>query len=169
MIVTLGVNGFGPVRCMVMAAALTAGFPFSASAVQHMDQPPELKDLPFSPASLSRGGKIMWLAGQTTLKDLDGNDISGKFEPQARTILVLIERTLKRAGGSLKDIATMTVYLRDPRNGPIISRIRRELLGSENPPSAMITVSNFAVPGMEIEIQAIAVIGDECSRAKPCE
>lgn len=111
----------------------------------------------------------MWLAGQTTLKDLDGNDISGKFEPQARTILALIERTLKRAGGSLKDIATMTVYLRDPRNGPIISRIRRELLGGENPPSAMITVSNFAVTGMEIEIQAIAVIGDECTRAKPCD
>jgi 2-iminobutanoate/2-iminopropanoate deaminase len=33
---------------------------------------------------------------------------------------------------------------------------------------ALITVSNFARPGMLIEIQGIAVIGDNCSNAKPC-
>jgi 2-iminobutanoate/2-iminopropanoate deaminase len=31
------------------------------------------------------------------------------------------------------------------------------------PGSALITVSNFARPGMEIEIQGIAVIGDKCT------
>jgi hypothetical protein len=34
--------------------------------------------------------------------------------------------------------------------------------------SALITVSNFARPGMLIEIRGIAVIGDNCSSAKPC-
>jgi 2-iminobutanoate/2-iminopropanoate deaminase len=36
------------------------------------------------------------------------------------------------------------------------------------PGSALITVTNFARPGIEIEIQAIGVIGDACSKDNPC-
>ena len=36
------------------------------------------------------------------------------------------------------------------------------------PGSALITVSNFARPGIEIEIQAVGVIGDRCSSEHPC-
>jgi hypothetical protein len=32
----------------------------------------------------------------------------------------------------------------------------------------LITVNSFAQPGLEIEIQGVAVVGDECSDAKPC-
>jgi len=47
--------------------------------------------------------------------------------------------------------------------------MRREIFPDGNyPGSALITVSNFAVPGMMIEIQGIAVIGDRCSKANPC-
>jgi hypothetical protein len=36
------------------------------------------------------------------------------------------------------------------------------------PGSALITVTNFARPGIEIEIQATGVIGDNCSQEKRC-
>ena len=36
------------------------------------------------------------------------------------------------------------------------------------PGSALITVTNFARPGIEIEIQAVGVIGDRCSTENPC-
>ena len=36
------------------------------------------------------------------------------------------------------------------------------------PGSALITVTNFARPGIEIEIQAVGVIGDNCSSNNPC-
>jgi hypothetical protein len=32
----------------------------------------------------------------------------------------------------------------------------------------LITVTNFARPGIEIEIQAVGVIGDSCSNDNPC-
>jgi enamine deaminase RidA (YjgF/YER057c/UK114 family) len=55
----------------------------------------------------------------------------------------------------------MTVFIKEPRSGDRFVEIRRELFPSGNfPGSALITVSNFARPGMEIEIQGIAVIGD---------
>jgi len=113
----------------------------------------------FSPAVVTRGGRIVWLAGQTTLVDMNGSDVTGNFEAQARTIFQLIARTLERAGGTLENMVTMTVFINDPRNGDRFVEIRREFFPNENyPASALVTVSNFARPGCVIEIQGIAVI-----------
>ena len=55
----------------------------------------------------------------------------------------------------------MTVFIKDPRYGDRFVEIRKELFPDGNyPGSALITVSNFARPGIDIEIQGIAVIGD---------
>lgn len=113
----------------------------------------------FSPAVVAQGGRTVYLAGQTTLLDLNGNDISGNFEAQARAIFQLIARTLERVGGTLENLVTMTVFINDPRNGDRFVEIRGEIFPGENyPASALVTVSNFARPGCVIEIQGIAVI-----------
>ena len=56
----------------------------------------------YSPAVITQGGRIVWLAGQTATRDEAGNDISGQFEAQTRTIFSLIDKTLRRTGGSLR-------------------------------------------------------------------
>jgi enamine deaminase RidA (YjgF/YER057c/UK114 family) len=115
----------------------------------------------YSPAVITEGGRIVWMAGQTAVADADGKDISGDFEAQTRRVFALMDETLRRAGGRLADLVTMTVFIKEPRFGDRFVEIRRELFPSGNfPGSALITVSNFARPGMEIEIQGIAVIGD---------
>ena len=117
------------------------------------------KSRSFCPAVITQGGKIVWLAGQTTLTDLEGRDIAGQFEPQARTIFALINRTLGRAGGLLQNVVTMTVFINDPRNGDRFVEIRNEhFKDGQYPASALVTVSNFARPGCVIEIQCVAVI-----------
>lgn len=113
----------------------------------------------FSPAVVTTGGRTVWLAGQTTLVDLEGNDITGQFEAQARTIFALISRTLERVGGTLANMVTMTVFINDPRNGDRFVQIRNEHFSDgQYPASALVTVSNFARPGCVIEIQGVAVI-----------
>ena len=113
----------------------------------------------FSPAVITEGGRTVWLAGQTTLVDVDGRDITGNFEAQARTVFQLIDRTLQRAGGTLANLVTMTVFINDPRNGDRFVQIRNEFFrGGRYPGSALVTVSNFARPGCVIEIQGIAVL-----------
>lgn len=117
------------------------------------------KSRSFSPAVITDGGRIVWLAGQTTLTDLEGNDITGRFEAQARTVFALLNRTLERIGGSLANMVTMTVFINDPRNGDRFVEIRREFFPEGRyPGSALVTVSNFARPGCLIEIQGVAVI-----------
>ena len=105
----------------------------------------------------------MWLAGESTVTDLQGKNISGDFEAQVRTIFALLDKTLQRAGGSLKDVVTMTVFMTDIRNATIVSRVRKELFPEGHlPASAQIMISGLAVPGSVVEIQAVAVVGDKC-------
>ncbi|HET6492200.1 MAG TPA: RidA family protein [Burkholderiales bacterium] len=114
----------------------------------------------YSPAVITQGGKTVWLAGQTATRDEAGNDISGNFEAQVRTIFALIDKTLRRTGGTLANMVTMTVFINDPRHGDRFVELRKSFFPDGNfPASALITVSHFARPGMLIEIQGIAVIG----------
>jgi enamine deaminase RidA (YjgF/YER057c/UK114 family) len=113
----------------------------------------------YSPAVITQGGRTVWLAGQTATRDMAGNDIAGNFEAQVTTIFSLIDKTLQRAGGGLSNMVTMTVFINDPRNGDRFVEMRRSFFQEGNfPASALITVSQFARPGMLIEIQGVAVI-----------
>jgi len=128
--------------------------------VEHLEGTEWQKARSFCPAVITEGGRTVWLAGQTTLVDLEGRDITGNFEAQARTIFALIDRTLARAGGTLANLVTMTVFINDPRNGDRFVELRKGFFSDGNyPASALITVSHFARPGMLIEIQGVAVIG----------
>ena len=120
----------------------------------------------FSPAVVTEGGRIVWMAGQTATVDGDGKDIAGNFEAQTRRVFAVMHQTLRRAGGALADLVTMTVFIKDPRHGDRFVEIRKEMFPDGNfPGSALITVSNFARPGIEIEIQGIAVIADAAAPA----
>ena len=115
----------------------------------------------YSPAIVTRGGRTIYLAGQTALQDQDGQSLVGDFEGQTRTIFKLIDATLKSVGASLKNLVTMTVFINDVRHGDRFVEIRKEHFAAGHYPcSALITVSDFARPGMLIEIQGIAVAAD---------
>ena len=118
----------------------------------------------YSPAVITEGGRIVWLAGQTALVDADGKDIGGNFEAQTHRVFALMAETLLRAGGALANLVTMTVFIKEPRYGDRFVELRKQKFpDGRYPASALITVANFARPGMEIEIQAIAVIGDRAA------
>ena len=119
------------------------------------------KNRAYSPAVITEGGRIVWLAGQATTTDGDGKDISGNFEAQTHRVFELIDQIMRRAGGTLANLVTMTVFIKEPRYGDRFVELRKQKFPDGNyPGSALITVTNLARPGMEIEIQAVAVIGD---------
>jgi 2-iminobutanoate/2-iminopropanoate deaminase len=118
------------------------------------------KSRAFSPAVITQGGRTVWLAGQTATRDQAGNDIAGNFEAQVRAIFAALDATLKRTGGTLANMVTMTVFINDPRHGDRFVELRKEFFPDGNyPASALITVSHFARPGMLIEIQGVAIVG----------
>jgi 2-iminobutanoate/2-iminopropanoate deaminase len=119
------------------------------------------KSRAYSPAIVTTGGQIVWLAGQTATKDASGRSIIHDFEAQARTCFELIGSMLARVGGSLKNLVTMTVFITHARYGDRFVEIRKELFpDGKFPCSALLTISSFAQPGMLIEIQGVAAIPD---------
>src|SRR5262249_7970125 len=118
-------------------------------------------DRAYGPAVVTEGGRVVWMAGQTAAVDGDGKDISGNFEAQTHRVFALIDQTLRRVGGTLANLVTMTVFIKEPRYGDRFVELRKQKFPDGNyPGSALITVTNFARPGREIEIQAVGVIGD---------
>src|SRR5262249_59669198 len=64
----------------------------------------------YSPAVVTEGGRIVWLAGQTATVDGAGKDISGNFQAQTPRGFELMDQTLRRSGGGLPNIVTTTVF-----------------------------------------------------------
>lgn len=138
-------------------------------AAEYLDKTPFQLSRAFSPGVVTSGGITVWVAGQTATEDSQGNNIANNFEAQAKQVVAQIDGVLKRAGGSLDDVVTMTVFIKESRYGDKWVEMRRGFFKNGNyPGSALITVTNFARPGIEIEIQAVGVIGDSCSNDNPC-
>ena len=146
---------------IVAGAALQLSFGQKTGnlAAQYMEGTPQQKLRAFSPAVVTQSGQTIWLAGQTATEDLNHKPIVGDFDAQVRTVFALLDQTLKRAGGSLRNMVTMTVFINDPRHGDRFIELRHAMFpDGKYPASALITVSNFAQPGILIEIQGVAVI-----------
>jgi 2-iminobutanoate/2-iminopropanoate deaminase len=133
----------------------------SAPSVQYLEGNAFQKDRAYSPAVMTQGGKIIWLAGHEAAADANGKLVASDFEGQAREAFASMDRTLKREGGSLQNLVTMTVFVKDPRYGDQFVKLRREMFpDGKYPASALITVSGLAQPGMLVEIQGVAVISN---------
>ena len=67
----------------------------------------------YSPAVITEGGRIVWLAGVTAGDDATGKSILGNFEAQVREVFRWLDQTLREAGGTLASLVTMTVSITD--------------------------------------------------------
>ena len=141
----------------------------SAQAAEYMQKTPFQLSRAFSPGVITSGGMTVWVAGQTATEDGEGRNIANNFEAQVKQVFAQIDGVLKNAGGSLNNVVAMTVFIKESRYGNKFVEMRKDFFKNGNyPGSALITVTNFARPGIEIEIQAVGVIGDTCSNDHPC-
>ena len=128
--------------------------------------PPELgTPSGFSHAVVSRGGRTVWLAGQTAL-DADGRiiapgDVVAQFEQALGNLLT----ALRAAGGAPEHLVTMTTYIVDVpdyrAHARELGRVWRRLVGTHYPALAGIGVTRLWDDDALVEVQAVAVVPDE--------
>src|SRR5215472_1481983 len=153
----------------VAISFLAALLATSTQAAEYMEKTPFQLSRAFSPGVITSGGTIVWVAGQTATQDNQGTNIANNFEAQVNQVFSQVDGVLKRAGGSLDNVVSMTVFIKESRYGDKFVEMRKNYFKDGNyPGSALITVTNFARPGIEIEIQAVGVVGDACSADHPC-
>jgi 2-iminobutanoate/2-iminopropanoate deaminase len=111
----------------------------------------------FSPAVITQGGKVVWLAGQVGFVDDDHKPLSD-FDAQVRQTFKNIKRIMDKAGGSLKDIVSMSVYICDGRYSQRFTDLRKEFWAGDYPASTLIVAAGFALPEIMVEITAYGVL-----------
>jgi 2-iminobutanoate/2-iminopropanoate deaminase len=105
-----------------------------------------------------RVGDLLFVSGCVPT-DADGNVVGGDdVAAQARKTLENIGVILERAGASFADVAKVTVFLTDIDDRPKINPVRQEIFGDAKPASTLVEVSRLAIPGIKIEIEAVARI-----------
>ncbi len=112
----------------------------------------------YSPAVKVTGGTTVYLAGVGATTDDAGRSLAGDFEGQTRATFERVRANLERAGGTLDDIVTMTVFIKDMQYGTRFTQIRKEYFSRGFPCSALIGIDSLARPEMMVEVQAIAVL-----------
>ncbi len=106
----------------------------------------------------AKPGKLVFVSGLTA-KNPEGAVVGvGDVRTQTRQVCENLKAAMKSAGGDLKDIMSVTVFIKDMSHFPIIHEVRRLYFSSEPPASTMVEVSGFTHPDMLIEINAIGVL-----------
>jgi 2-iminobutanoate/2-iminopropanoate deaminase len=110
---------------------------------------------PYSQAVLVNGW--LFIAGQIPLDPATGKMVEGSFEDKARRVLENIKAIVEAAGGSLRDVVKVTVYLRDISLFERFNKVYSEYFSEEPPARVVVEVSNLP-KNAEVEVEAVAYI-----------
>jgi 2-iminobutanoate/2-iminopropanoate deaminase len=103
-------------------------------------------------------GKTVYVSGQGAL-DAQGTLVGrGDVVAQTRQVLDNMKLALAAAGGTLDDVTKVTVYLKNVDDRPKVNEVRKEYFKDNKPASTLIEISRFAIDGMLVEIEAVAVL-----------
>jgi 2-iminobutanoate/2-iminopropanoate deaminase len=112
---------------------------------------------PISPAVVA--GNIFF-ATNVPVDLQTGHFVGGSIETQARQVFGNLEALLKEAGGSLSDVAQLTIYLTDAKDVAGMNKVYAEFFAKEPYPSRATMVVNELIgpPGIRIETTAQAYL-----------
>ena len=103
-------------------------------------------------------GDTIYVSGQVAL-DGDGRLVGpGDVVAQTRQVLDNIRRVLAAGGATLDDVVKVTVYLANVDDRPRVNEVRQAYFGANRPASTLVEVSRLALPGLLVEIEAVAVV-----------
>ena len=108
-----------------------------------------------------RWGNLLCVSGCVPL-DQEG-ELVGRddFVAQARQTFENLGHVLRAGGSDFGHVLKLTIFLTDIEDRPHMTPVRREFFGETRPASTLIGVSALAIPGMQVEVEAIAVVPDE--------
>jgi 2-iminobutanoate/2-iminopropanoate deaminase len=102
-----------------------------------------------------RFGDLLFISGVAPV-DARGVVVSDDVVAQTERIFVIMKSILAEAGADFGDVLKVTVYLTDVADRTKINPVRQKYFGAARPASTLVEVSKLAIPGMKVEIEAVA-------------
>ena len=110
-------------------------------------------DVGYSPAILSTGQQWLFISGQGP------QDYDADMETQVRQTFDRIGLLLEAAGASFSNVVILRSYwVHLLRDLPIYRKVRQDYLVRPYPASTAVGTPELAIPGLELEIEAVAVV-----------
>ena len=110
------------------------------------------------------GSPLLFVAGQIAW-DADQRLVSSRFAEQFRQALANVIQVVRTAGGDVRDLAQLTIYVTDKQEYlaeiQAVGQHYRELMGKHFPTMALLEVKDLLEPGAKVEIQAMAALQGE--------
>ena len=106
-----------------------------------------------------RIGDVAYVSGLTA-RGMDGETVLGDGEyEQSKVVFGKIKHLVEAAGGTMADVAKMTIFVTNIKKNTEVWRARREYFSGDFPACSLVEVSALAKPEILVEIEAIAHIG----------
>tara|TARA_B100001996_G_C18272001_1_gene443504 strand:+ start:163 stop:579 length:417 start_codon:yes stop_codon:yes gene_type:complete len=110
-------------------------------------------------AVVTDGGKIIWMRGQCPQNLDDGVNIQSMDpEDQTHKVMQNISQLIEEAGGEMKHLVKLVVYITDIKNRELVYRTIGKYTKNIHPVSTGLVVNALARPEWLVEIDATAVI-----------
>ena len=106
-----------------------------------------------------RAGKQVWLVAIAE-DPVTGEIVPGGIEAQARRCIQNLQLGIVAAGGTLKNLVMVQIYLVDRADAPGMNAVYREFFTVQPyPVRATVVVKELLAKGLRVEMLATAVVG----------
>lgn len=102
-------------------------------------------------------GDTVYFSGQIPLVPETMELLDGEIKDQIHQVFKNLSAVAEAAGGALKDIVKLNVFLTDLRHFPVVNEVMSEYFSEPYPARAAIGVSELP-KGAEVEMDAVAVL-----------
>ena len=128
-------------------------------AIQVKTQPDPME--PFRLSQAFRVGDLVFTSGQAALTK-EGELVGvGDFSRQAEQTFANLAEVLAAAGSSLDQVVKVTIYLTDMARFADVIALREKYFSYPYPADTIVEVSALALPELEIEIEATALVNGQ--------
>lgn len=103
-----------------------------------------------------RSGDLLFLSGQTAAPP-----VVGEFRDELEAAFASLDAALRQAGAAWENLARLTLYVVDlpTRSLDDIREVRdRWVVEGDLPASSFVGVAALALPGLRVEVEAVAVV-----------
>jgi reactive intermediate/imine deaminase len=149
-------------RIAAVTLALVAGIAigvFAQSArLRHINPPALSTPTGYTHIVAPIKGRLVFIAGQVATDRTGAVVGKGDFKAQTKQVFENLKAAAEAAGGTMADIAKITIYATDVSQIAAIREVRQQYVAANPPASTFVQVVRLARPEFLIEIEAILVV-----------
>ena len=112
----------------------------------------------YSQVVIAEGARTVYISGQAA-RDEEGRLVGpGDMAAQARQVFANIRYWVERAGGTMRNVVKLDIYVTDMSKADAMIRARVDAFGEHRPAITLAEVRRLFSPDALLEIDAIAVL-----------